>query len=149
LIRVVIRAQVWPTEEFEKVRKAVENLFNVESVKQEKVGGYTYLVAEGKGRKVLDKFREALRRRQILDSARSILQRGLSKGRLTFFLHKQAAVYGVPTFCVNDITSPLGPIEVIVEGDNLSDLIDWLAPSTKPKGGRRARKKLTWKEEYR
>ena len=140
MLRVVIRAQVWPTEEFEKVRRAVENLFNVEKVRREEMGGCTYLVAEGRGRRVLKRLREAFRRRQILDTARMILKRGLSGGRLTFFLHKQAAAYGVATFCIDDVQSPLGPIEVVVEGDDLQELIDWLAPSTRPKReGKRSR----------
>jgi predicted RNA binding protein with dsRBD fold (UPF0201 family) len=45
-----------------------------------------------------------------------------------FLLNKQAATAGIVVVIEEDQESPLGPIRVTIDSDNLDTLIDWLAP---------------------
>lgn len=128
-MRVVVRAEVQPTESVEKVRKAILNLFDIE-LREERTDQSLYLVGEGDERSLL-KFRQLLFEQRILDAARQFLNRGLSQSGFTFFLHKQAAYAGKVSFCTYELgESPLGPITVEVQCNDPQSAILWLAPRT-------------------
>jgi len=128
-MRVIIRAEVRPTEDEEKVVKALLNLFNVQ-LREEVSGHVKILVGEG-GREALVKFRRLLMEQRILDAARQYLLRGLHERGFSFYLNKQAAYSGKVSFCSFEYgESPLGPIAVEVETDDPQRAILWLAPRT-------------------
>jgi hypothetical protein len=129
-IDVKIEVDVNLTEDLEKVKKTVENIFgSVESeVKQRKRGNL--LIAQAKGKSGLAKFYNLLRRERIRDAARSALFEGLSKKSITFYLNKQVAYAGHLSFSNPVGESPLGPIKVQISCDEPQELIDWLAPRT-------------------
>ena len=128
-MQVVIRVEVRPTEDKEKVAKAVLNLFDVE-LREETFGETLLLVGEGDSRS-LNKFRKLLFEQRILDAARHIMQKGLAGNVFTFYLHKQAAYAGKVSFCTFAFgESPLGPITVEVRSDDPQTAILWLAPRT-------------------
>ena len=81
----------------------------------------------GKDQSSLEKFRMILQRDRIRAAARSLLRRSVEGNRIVFFLNKQAAYAGHVSFSAPEGESPLGPIQVIVETENLEELIDWLA----------------------
>jgi len=127
-ISVYIEAEVNPTEDVEKVRRAVENVFgNVEfEVKPQKQG--SILVGKTKGLDGLTKLQNLLRREKIRAAARAVLFKGLREKSVTFCLNKQAAFVGHVSFSESGAESPLGPIKVEICCDNPRELIDWLSP---------------------
>lgn len=129
-VEVTVEVDVNPTEDLEKVRMAVANVFsNVEyEVKPQRRG--SLLVARAHSLEGLTKLYNLLRRERIRDAARGALFEGLSEKSVTFYLNKQVAYVGHISFSKPVAESPLGPIRVQVRCDNPRELIDWLAPRT-------------------
>jgi len=129
-ISVYIEAEVNPTEDIEKVRSAVENVFgDIEfEVKPQKRG--SVLVGRTKGLDGLTKLQNLLRRERIRDAARGALFEGLNGKLIIFYLNKQVAYVSHVSFSKPEAESPLGPIKVQIQCDNPRELIDWLAPRT-------------------
>ncbi|MCS7104498.1 MAG: hypothetical protein NZ954_02910 [Thermofilaceae archaeon] len=128
-MRVVVRAEVRPTESPEKVGKAILNFFDVK-LREERYGDWIVLIGEGDVES-LKKFRRALFQHKILDAARQLMAKGLSPKGFTFFLNKQAAFVGRISFCTFEYgESPLGAISVEVQSSDPLLAIRWLAPRT-------------------
>ena len=68
-----------------------------------------------------------MKNQAIRDSARSIFLKNLVEKKLKLNLNKQAAFVGVVNFLEE---SKLGVIEVEIESDNATKIIDLIAPST-------------------
>ena len=129
--KVLVEAEVRPTEDEGKVALAITNLTDSNSFKKLQVGRRLYLTQEG-GQELLYSFRSLLRRERILDAARKMILRGTDEdeSKTTFYLNKQVAVTGHLSFCTPEGESPMGPISfTIVTGDPKS-LIEWLATRT-------------------
>ena len=129
-VEVLVEAHVYPTEDPEKVRRAVENvLFGAEyEVRQAELG--QLLVARARGREALSKLRALIRIERISDAARAVLQSGLEGNTIVFYLNKQAAYVRHISFSEPEGESPLGPIKFVVKCSDPRALIDWLAPRT-------------------
>jgi len=129
-ISVQVEADINPTENENKVKSAVENMFsNLEwEVKPQKKG--SLLVGRGRGIDALTKLYNLLRRERIRDAARGALYEGLSEKSIIFYLNKQVAYVGHISFSKPIGESPLGPIKVEIQCDNPRELIEWLAPRT-------------------
>lgn len=121
MLTVVAVARVHPTEDRDKVRQALLNIFPRAEVSETAEG----LTAETDD---LSRFKELLRNHRILDSARAVLLRGMEGDCTAFTLNKQAAAVGKISFV--ESRPPLGPIEVTVTSDGLEALIDEVAPRT-------------------
>lgn len=129
-ISVYIEAEVNPTEDIEKVRRTVENVFgSVEFAVKPKERGST-LVGKVKDLDGLTKLQNLLRRERIRDAARGALFEGLSEKSIIFYLNKQVAYVSHISFSKPEAESPLGTIKVQIQCDNPRELIDWLAPKT-------------------
>ena len=129
-ITVRIEVEINPTENPDKVKRAVESVFGEVKfeVQMEQHGGT--LVAHAVGTEGLTKLYNLLRRERIRDAARSIMFRGLEGNTITFYLNKQVAYAGHLSFSELTGESPLGPIKVTITCDNPRELIDWLTPRT-------------------
>ncbi len=129
-IDIHVEAEINPTEDLEKVKRAVENIFgSLEfEVKPRRRG--SVLIAKAKGINGLTKLYNLLRRERIRDAARGVLFDGLSEKSITFYLNKQVAYVGHISFSKPVAESPLGPIKVQIRCDNPRELIEWLAPKT-------------------
>ena len=125
-----MEVEVNPTEDLEKLKMAVANVFtNVElEVKPQRRG--SMLVARAHSMDGLTKLYNLLRRERIRDAARGALFGGLSGNSITFYLNKQVAYVGHVSFSKPAGESPLGPIKVQIKCDNTRELIDWMAPKT-------------------
>jgi uncharacterized protein len=118
--------EVRPTEDPEKVRKAVANILRGE-VEVRRIDEWSaQIIMEGKNEPSLERFRMIIQRDRIRAAARSVLRRSVDGNRLVFFLNKQAAYAGHVSFSAPEGESPLGPIQVIVETENMEQLINWL-----------------------
>ena len=129
-VDIRVEVEVNPTEDLEKVKRAVENVFgNVEfEVKPERRG--SLLIAKAHGMDGFTKLYNLLRRERIRDAARGVLFDGLSEKSIVFHLNKQVAYVGHLSFSKPVAESPLGPIKVQIRCDNPQELIEWLAPKT-------------------
>lgn len=129
-IDIRVEAEVNPTEDQEKVKRAVENVFgSVEfEVKSQRRG--SLLIAKAKGIEGLTKLQNLLRRERIRDAARGVLLEGLSEKSIVFYLNKQVAYVGHLSFSKPVAESPLGPIRVQIRCDDPRKLVEWLAPKT-------------------
>lgn len=133
-ITVKVEVEVNPTEDLEKVKQAVENLFGKVDYEVRPLRRGVLLVAKTGGMAGLTKLYNLLRRERVRDAARSVLFGGLSGKSITFHLNKQVAYVGHVSFSKPVAESPLGPIKVQVTCEDPGGLIDWLAPKTS--GGR-------------
>ncbi len=129
-INIQVEVEINPTEDQEKVKRAVENILgNAEfEIKQQKQG--SLLVAKAEGMDGLTKFYNLLRRERIRDATRGVLFGGLSGKSIVFYLNKQVAYVGHVSFSQPTAESPLGPIKVQIQCDSPRELIEWLAPKT-------------------
>jgi len=129
-VSVHVEVDVNPTEDVEKVKKAVENLFgNVEFEEKPKTRG-SLLVVETTGLDELAILQNLLRRERIRAAARKVFFGGLSEKSIIFYLNKQVAYVSHISFSRPEGESPLGPIKVQIQCDRPRELIDWLAPRT-------------------
>jgi hypothetical protein len=127
-ISVHIEAEINPTEDPEKVKRAVENVFGSVDFEIKPQQHGSLLTAETKGLNGLEKLQNLLRRERIRNAARGVLFEGLRGNSITFYLNKQVAFVGHVSFSEPVGESPLGPIKTEIHCDNPKELIDWLAP---------------------
>ena len=129
-VRVLLEVDVNPTESEEKVKKAVWNLFGDIPTQTKSAQKGTIIIAEAKGLESLVGLRNVLHRDRIRDAARRALHKGLNSDNLTFYLNKQVAFAGHVSFSEPEAESPLGPIKVTVQSEDLLQIIEWLAEKT-------------------
>lgn len=129
-IEILIEAEVNPTEDLEKVKFAIENIFGTVEYEVKELYRGKLLIAKAKGTAGLTKLYNLLRRERIRDAARAVLFEGANEKSITFYLNKQVAYAGHISFCKPVAESPLGPIKVQIKCENPKELIDWLAPKT-------------------
>lgn len=124
-VKLEVTAEVRKTEDAEKVKRAILNIFpGLElELKEDALRGV------GSDVRLLSRFRELLRRQAILDAARSAMRAGASGDSVSFQLNKQAAFVGKVSFTNGE--SPMGPITVRIQAEDLERMIDYLAPRTK------------------
>jgi hypothetical protein len=118
---VTIRTPLRPTEDPEKVRAAILNLFpecEISLVQNEVVGKAASL----------DRFKTLIRNQKILDSVRKSLLAGVTPGSTVISLNKQAAF--VKRVSLSEGRTVLGNMEVTIESEDMERLIDEVAPRT-------------------
>ena len=120
MVRIRVRAPCRGTESLAKVKVAVLNLFPDAEFSRED----DEVEAQASS---YDTLREKIRTQKIRDSARGALLHGVDGARLRFTLNKQAAYAGRVSFAAD---SPLGDLEVEIEGEDPEGMIDEIAEST-------------------
>jgi predicted RNA binding protein with dsRBD fold (UPF0201 family) len=129
-IAVYIETEINLTEDEEKVKKAVSNIFDNTFMKIKPSHKGSVLNAEAKGRAALVKFRNVLRSDRIRDAARKVFFGGIRGTVVSFCLNKQVAFAGHVSFSEEVAESPLGPIRVTIKCDDPQLVIDWLVLRT-------------------
>ena len=127
-ITVHVEADVNPTESEEKVKAAVANMFGELSLQVKPEGVGSLLTGEARSQRVLENFRQALRRDQVRSATRKLLRTTARGNCISFCLNKQVAYAGHVSFSEETGECPLGPIRIVIETDYPRELIDWLAP---------------------
>ncbi|MDY9925148.1 RNA-binding domain-containing protein [Methanosarcina sp.] len=142
MISVKVSAAVYPTEDPEKVIKAVSGLFTgielqqepIDTTEPEKGVSPSFLLTGKGGLDLLLTLHGLIRREQIIDSIRNkAFNKGLSRDELSvrFLLNKQAAFVGIPSVPAEE--EYMGSIEVIIRADSSEEmerLFEWLLPLT-------------------
>jgi len=127
-VSVRVEVEVTPTEDLEKVKQAVENMFGAVKFKVESRPWGQLLIAKTSGTQGLTKLYNILARERIRAAARKVLRGGMDDRSVTFYLNKQVAYAGHVSFCQKTAESPLGPITVQIRCSNPRKLIEWLTP---------------------
>ncbi len=117
---VKVWTPVYPTEDPSAVRRGVAAVLP-RVVLEPGEGGLRGTAA---GPVALARLRIRLREQQIRDAARAYFRRCAKAGGLCFMVNKQAATMRLVTFATEG--SPLGDIEVCVEGAEPEQVIDWM-----------------------
>ncbi|MFZ2499373.1 MAG: RNA-binding domain-containing protein [Methanosarcina sp.] len=145
MIHVKVSAAVYPTEDSEKVTRAISALFigipiekeaieTTEPARSETEVSPSFFLSGGGGLDLLLTFHGLIRREKIIDSIRNkVFSKGLSRDGLSvrFFLNKQAAFVGIPSIPARE--ESLGAIEVVIRADSpeeMERLFEWLLPLT-------------------
>ncbi|MDR0319046.1 MAG: hypothetical protein LBI09_03320 [Nitrososphaerota archaeon] len=133
-VTVHIAVDVNPTEDEEKVKRAIANiLYKSVFTSEPAFQGYT-LKATAHGQESLLNFRNLLRNDRVCDAARKVLYRAIrDDDKISFYLNKQVAYVGHVSFSEKSAESPLGPIHVVIETATPRLLIDWLVEKTEKK----------------
>jgi predicted RNA binding protein with dsRBD fold (UPF0201 family) len=129
-INVHIEVVVNPTENEDKVKKALFNLFGDLVTEVTPLHKGNMLTSKCKGQESLSTFRNVIARDRIRDAARKSLHGDMKSECFTFYLNKQVAYAGHVSFSEAEAESSLGPIKVVVSCEFPLELIDWLAPRT-------------------
>ena len=129
-VTVNVEAEIYPTENEEKVQAAVTNILGNSSITIKSEGKVKILTAEAKGRESLVKLRNIMRSDRVRDASRKALFRSMSSNLIRICVNKQVAFAGHISFCEETAESPLGPIKITIETDNPIQLIEWLAEKT-------------------
>jgi len=114
-MNITVETVCKPTEDKDKVKKAVLNLF-------------PDLKIDYKGNRMrgtsssLDRFKEILMESRIRDTARRILLRGKKGNKTVFKLNKQVAFVG--KVCFAEEKHPLGDITVTIENENIDRIME-------------------------
>jgi len=127
-IVVHVEVEVNPTEDLEKVKRAVENIFGAVTFKVESRTWGRLLIAETRGTAGLTKLYNLLSRERIRAAARKVFLSGMDEKSVVFYLNKQVAYAEHISFSQQTAESPLGPINVQIRCDNPRKLIEWLTP---------------------
>ncbi len=145
MIQVKVSAAVYPTEDFQKVIKAISSLFTditlekkvIDTVRlagsEEGISPAFFFSGEG-GIGILKTLHGLIRREEIIDSMQNkVFSKGLSNDGLSvnFLLNKQAAFVGVLSVPAQE--EPLGSIEVVIKSyskEEMERLFEWILPLT-------------------
>ncbi len=121
MMTVEITCPVFPSEDSNKVRTAMERIFPDAEITEsdDRLIGKT---------DNLDHFGRQIRKQRILDTARSVMLRGKRGDVTRFFLNKQVAYVGKISFC--EEKTILGTMKVVVTDGGLDAVIDRVAPVT-------------------
>lgn len=123
-LKVVAKASLARSEDPAKVKVAVTNVLGE--------GHYTleedshWVTATSEDSACLGRLHDQLRDRHVRAAARKLLIAGREGNRSTMMLNRQAAHAGVLALCGSEGESPLGPILLTIESDQLDSIIEWL-----------------------
>jgi hypothetical protein len=131
-VKARIETTLNPTEDPEKVLRAIRNLFpNCTPGIVRTDERHAKFEGSLNGLEDLDNLKSLLRQEAIRDAARKLLFRSVSGSSIVVHLNKQAAFAGKASFCEQYDESPLGPIILTMTAESPEQLIDWLAPSSR------------------
>jgi len=123
-VKVSVEAEVSPSEDPEKVAHAVLNVAGGGSGELRQSDSEIRFASEEVGS--LAYLRDQLRDRRVRGAARRLLT-DARHGRVTeLMVNRQAAAAGVVVLCGSQDESPLGPIFLRIESNQMDELIGWL-----------------------
>ena len=120
--KIEMFCSVNPSEDPEKIQKAILNIFPYSTIKTENVS----ISAQSNDLKSLEKIYETIHTKQTQKIYRRNLEKNLENDTTWFYLNKQAAFVEKIAICEKTDESPLGPIKVILTSSNIDRIIDWI-----------------------
>ncbi|MCL5317913.1 MAG: hypothetical protein M1503_06610 [Thaumarchaeota archaeon] len=126
-IKITIETPLNPSEDPEKVSKAIRNLTEGAATDLTITKEKNRLIAETEDPTALSNIYQKIRARLSLGVARKHLRRNASKKSTSLCFNKQAAYVKTLNIC-EESESPLGALKVTIRSRDLDKIIDWLAP---------------------
>ncbi len=87
-------------------------------------------MGRAQGTEPLSVLYEQVRSRSAMGVLRRMLLDNRAGDSTWFFMNKQAAAAGIAVVIEDEQESPLGPIRVTINCEELDSLVDWLVPET-------------------
>lgn len=134
-MKATIRCIVHPTEDIQRVEKAIENILGPIVFSNTKLEEFTELYSSDTKRTRFTTLRQLVHDKRILDATRVRLLKNLDELSTYIFFDKQAAYTGkIRLIDNNHEDPPLGSIEIRFEFSSESqfeEFLDWFSPRTK------------------
>ena len=120
--KIEMFCSVNPSEDPEKIKKAISNIFPNSTLKTENFS----ISAVSNDLNSFEKIYETIYSKQSQKVYRRSLEKNLDKNTTWFYLNKQAAFAEKIAICEESEESPLGPIKVFLTSPNIDGIIDWI-----------------------
>ncbi|TFG33419.1 hypothetical protein EU528_00290 [Candidatus Thorarchaeota archaeon] len=134
-MKSTIRCIVHPTEEVQRVEKAIENIWGPIPLSITKFDEFTEIYSSNLSRNNFTILRQMVHDKRILDAVRVRLLKNLDEFTTFMYFDKQAAYAGKLRLLDNiHENPPLGSIEINLEFESESqfeEFLDWFSPRTK------------------
>ncbi|MEM4312208.1 MAG: RNA-binding domain-containing protein [Nitrososphaerales archaeon] len=118
-LKIKITAKVFPSEDPERVIKALTNLFGEVNLEF----GDEEVFSSSDKMEILKKVKEGIKAKQAMPAFKRILLNNKGKESTYFYLNKQAAYMGKVSLCEEEGESPLKPIKVEISSQKIDELI--------------------------
>ena len=120
--KIEIFCSINPSEDLNKVKSAILNIFPNYEIKIEKFS----IKGNSNDLHSLEKIYDAINSMQSEKIYQRRLEKNLENNSTWFYLNKQAAFAEKIAICEESDESPLGPIKVILTSTQIDRIIDWL-----------------------
>ncbi|MCJ7817727.1 MAG: hypothetical protein MUP60_02650 [Candidatus Thorarchaeota archaeon] len=134
-MKATIRCIVHPTEDIQRVEKAIENILGPITFSSTKLDEFTEIYSPDTNRASITILRQLVHDKRIIDAARVRLLKNLDEFTTYMVFDKQAAHTGkIRLIDNNHEDPPLGSIEIKFEFNSESqfeEFLDWFSPRTK------------------
>ena len=120
--KIQVSCQINPSEDPSKVKTAVLNIFpDLEiSINDELLLGKSNDIG------TLSNISESIHTKNTKNTYQRILKKNSDENSTWFYLNKQAAFVSTVALCSESNESPLGPIKVVLEGNDIENIIQSL-----------------------
>ena len=120
--KVQVSCQINPSEDLSKVKTAVLNIFpDLEiSISDE------LLIGKSNDMGTLSNISKSIHSKNTKNIYQRILKKNSNENSTWFYLNKQAAFVNTVSLCNESNESPLGPIKVVLEGNDIENIIQSL-----------------------
>ena len=120
--KIQVSCQINPSEDPSKVETAILNIFpDLEISISDKL-----LIGKSNGMNTLSNISESIRSKNTKNIYQRILKKNSNENSTWFYLNKQAAFVNTVSLCNESNESPLGPIKVVLEGNDIENIIQSL-----------------------
>ncbi|WGI17809.1 RNA-binding domain-containing protein [Methanonatronarchaeum sp. AMET-Sl] len=129
MTEIKLKTPIYPTEDQEKIKNLIKNLFPEIEIQIKKINQKKSLTANG-NKQSLKKIREKIWEQKIIDTTRTVLHKNKEKNKTSFSINKQSATNQKINLKDNDI---LGTINIEIKEKTpkkLQETINWLTPET-------------------
>ena len=119
---IQVFCEINPSEDPSKIKTAVLNIFpDLEISISDKL-----LLGKSNGMNTLSNVSESIRSKNTKNIYQRILKKNSNENSTWFYLNKQAAFVNTVSLCNESNESPLGPIKVVLEGNDIENIIQSL-----------------------
>ena len=122
-IMVQIFCEINPSEDLEKIKTSIFNLFPDLKIKIQE----NQLFGSSNDIKLLSKVVKSIKNRKTINVLSRIMRSNMTDDSTWFYLNKHAAFVDVVALCNEADESALGPIKIILNSNNIEEIIEKLA----------------------
>ena len=122
-IVIQIFCEINPSEDLEKIKTSVFNLFPDLKIKIQE----NQLSGSSNDIELLSKVVKSIKNRKTINVLSRIMRSNMTDDSTWFYLNKQAAFVDVVALCNEADESALGPIKIVLNSNNIEEIIEKLA----------------------